>query len=128
MVEFLEEALARADALLARASYEEVQEALTACASLPGAEAVMPGIAQRRLAATWLYNRSDEEVERELMALLEVEPTLLHRASSTVAACTDRPNLATVYIPPLIAEIEAAAPRDDALQKALESARGLLPF
>ena len=99
--------------------------ALDACASLPGAQAVLPGIGQRRVGVTFLYERSDEERERELIAFLAIDQPMEYRASTLIAACADRPRLAERYLIPLIIELEATW-RDEVLESTLRSAHDVI--
>lgn len=130
----LEEALRTADRLLslhlrnnlhegdadARAgAYAELVACLDACSALPESERIAPGIAQRRLVATTVYQRSDAEAERALQELLRVEPELMRRAMSALSSCKDRPTLLAKYLPPIIAELEVAVAEDFTLWRAL---------
>jgi hypothetical protein len=127
MTDDAREALRSIDLLLSQtAPYEQVRAALDACAALPGAESIMPGIAQRRLATTTLYQRSDEECEQELRLLLNVERELMRRTMAVLSACKDRPRLLAKYMPELIDELDQAAVTDSALSGPLEFARQAL--
>jgi hypothetical protein len=133
--EALSAALRAADRLLSRhvrdklhegegstSAYAELMACLDTCSTLPGSEQVAPGIAQRRLVATTIYNRSDDEAEAALQELLRIEPELMRRAMSTLSSCRERPTLLAKYLPPLIAELEAAVANDFNLWRALTSA------
>lgn len=88
MVAALDEALARADDLLARgAVFEDILAALDACLGLPGSDDARPGIEHRRLAACRTYGRSEAEVEQALLAFRRVEPDPVRIASATLATC-----------------------------------------
>lgn len=127
MTDDVREALRAIDQLMSQAApYEEVRAALDACAALPGAESILPGLAQRRLATTTLYQRSDEECEQELRLLLNVERELMRRTMAVLSACKDRPRLLAKYMPELIDELDQAAVTDSALSGPLEFARKAL--
>jgi len=113
MVERVEVALARVDAILARAPYEEVTAALDECAAHPDAASVMPGIWQRRISTLGLYSRPDEERARVLDEYLARNEPLLWRALAVSGTCVDRPELTRRYLPPILAEVEAAAAAGD---------------
>jgi hypothetical protein len=100
-------------------AYRELVDALDSCSALPGSEHIAPGIAQRRIVATTIYNRSDEEAERALQEVLRVEPELMRRATSVIAACRDRPALMAKYLPVLIKELEGAVAEDFFLWRTL---------
>lgn len=127
MTDDVREALRSIDLLMSQsAPYEQVRAALDACAALPGAESIMPGLAQRRLATTTLYLRSDEECEQELLLLLNVEREVMRRAMAVLSACKDRPRLLARYMPELIDELDQAAVTDSAMSGPLEFARQAL--
>jgi hypothetical protein len=133
MLNDLHAALAAVDGLVVRHAREGVHEdanrrsdafnelvaALDACDALPDSAQVAPGIAQRRLVATTLYNRSDEDAERALQGLLRVEPDLMRRVMSALGACRDRPAVLARYLPGLITEMEAALGQDFFLWRVL---------
>lgn len=146
----LSEALRAADQLLSRhirekqhedettcaAAYCELMACLDACSAMPDSAQVAPGIAQRRLVATTIYKRTDDECERALQELLSTEPELMRRAMSTLSSCRERPKLLAKYLPALIDELEAAVADDPSLMQPLVYARqdretlariGLLP-
>lgn len=113
MVERIEDALARVDAILTRATYDEVVAALDECARHPDAASVLPGIWQRRIAALGIYERPDDERARALDEYLERNEPLLWRALAVFGTCADRPELMRQYMFPILAEVEAAAAAGD---------------
>ena len=109
VVRRIEEAINRAEKLMAEeGSYEEVLAALDACAQQPGAEDLMASIHGVRLTAMAFYRRSDDELEQELERYLALSVPLVDRAWQVISACAESSRLATLYLPPLIAELEAA--------------------
>lgn len=120
----IDDALAHIDRLVASgAPYDEVVKALDASVELPGADRMMPGIGQRRVGVTLMYDRSDEERERAILGFLAIEQPLAYRASTMISACADRPQLAEQYLLPLIDELESADLADEELASTLRSAR-----
>jgi hypothetical protein len=103
-------------------AFNELFAALDACSALPDSGQIAPGIAQRRLLATTIYARSDDEAERALHELLGVEPELMRRVMSTLSSCRDRPTLLARHLPALITELEAAIADDFTLWRALTAA------
>ena len=123
MVVALDEALARADDLLAHgAPFEDILAALDACLELPGSDDARPGIEHRRLAAYRIYGRSEMEVEQALLAFHSVEPEPVRLASATLATCARYPGIAARHLGPLLAELEAAVGTNAALANVLQSA------
>jgi hypothetical protein len=104
------------------AAYDELMACLDDCSALPGSAQVAPGIWQRRLVATTVYRRSDEECERALREVLRIEPELMRRAMSTLSACAERPTLLARFLPSLIEELEAAVGHDASLSRPLAHA------
>lgn len=122
------EALLRADRLVAqKVPYEQFVAALDRCRELPGADAVLAGIAQRRLGITSLYQRDIGETEQALEWLLQVTPDPIARASSAIPSCIRFPELARRYLPTIVAELERLASAPPELlrrsREVLESAR-----
>jgi hypothetical protein len=111
-----------ADATARSAAYDELMASLDACSAMPDSEQDAPGIVQRRVAATTLYKRTDNECEQALRELLRVEPELMRRVMSTLSSCRDRPTLLARYLPALIKELEAAVTDDFTLWRALTAA------
>jgi hypothetical protein len=97
-------------------AYDELMACLDA---IPDSEQVAPGIWQWRLAATTIYERTDDECERALQELLRIEPDLMRRAMSTLSSCSERPGLLAKYLPSIIAELEAAVDHDFSLWRPL---------
>jgi hypothetical protein len=97
--------------------YEEVLASLDELAARPVATGYEGWIARDRLILTDIYERPDEDMEREIERALPIfqrEP-LNVRASTIAAACSERPALAEGYIPPLIDALdEALRQRPDA--------------
>jgi hypothetical protein len=106
-----------------RAAYDALVAALDACSAMPGSEAFAPGIAQRRLVATDVYKRTEDECERALQEVLRIEPDLVRRVMSTLSSCKERPALLARYMPYLMAELEQAVHDDPHLWQTLEYAR-----
>ncbi|WP_428261615.1 hypothetical protein [Haliangium sp.] len=84
-MEALAEVLRRADQAIPR-GYEAALALLEAAARMPGADAIAPGIAARRLALALYHERPLEELEAVLVALLEVDHDLASRLRATGAA------------------------------------------
>lgn len=91
------------------ASYDEFIAALERCRQLPGAELLLPGIAQRKLSITTMFSRGLEDTEQALVWLLEVTPDPVARASSALVPCRRFPDLARRYLPTVLQDLEREA-------------------
>lgn len=108
-------------AVASRAPYEQIVAALDACAAGPDAESVSQAIAEWRVTAALHYERSVSECEEALLQFLKLDLSLVDSASKRLAVCATHLELADRYLPPLIAELEAA-PHDQAVNQMLATA------
>ncbi|WP_428266424.1 hypothetical protein [Haliangium sp.] len=108
-------------ALAAGAAYEVVIAALDRAASMTAAHEYRVGLAEHRLTAVLVYERTEQECEQALARYLDVQDELWKRAVYTMAVCREHPPVAHRRLEPLIEELEAAE-SSEAVRRALRSA------
>lgn len=103
------------------AFYQEVMEILDAAERAPDAGEYAAAVRGLRVTMTHVYQCSDDEIAAALDAYLAMPPEVPNvRAWTVIAACANRAQLVTRYLPALIHELER---QPDAAGDALPCAR-----